>query len=349
MVWIEVHQTLPSHRKLKKLKRLLKIKTAQAVGHMVMLWLWAIDNAPDGNLSQLDPEDIAEACEWTKDAGDFVQAIKEAGFIDDDMRLHDWDDYTGLLMSRRQSKREKDRDRQRRYREKQKCNASRHDESGSNICVTNGNVTRDKNVSHATNRTVQYSTVQNSTVPNHTEPCSNIPATAAGDQPDKAADGAMPGSKPQNAFSYYQDKIGWNMSREAMDMIPNYVRLMGDDVVIAAIDEAIDNGAGKWGYIKQILQSWTAAKVHDLDSLARYRQEWNSRKSKSQQYTGYRQQHLPAARSESEEREELRRYSEDSERLLAAMGGRDEIRRDFQAYVEQARRRKQSDEEGSQQ
>ena len=37
MAWIELHQNLPAHRKVKKLKRLLKIKTPQAVGHLAML------------------------------------------------------------------------------------------------------------------------------------------------------------------------------------------------------------------------------------------------------------------------------------------------------------------------
>ena len=57
MAWIELHQSLPTHRKLGKLKRLLKIKTPQAVGHLAMLWLWCIDNAPDGNLSGIDASD----------------------------------------------------------------------------------------------------------------------------------------------------------------------------------------------------------------------------------------------------------------------------------------------------
>ena len=52
MAWIELHQTLPSNRKTMRLKRLLKIKTPQAVGHMCMLWLWAVDNAADGDLTR---------------------------------------------------------------------------------------------------------------------------------------------------------------------------------------------------------------------------------------------------------------------------------------------------------
>ena len=33
-MWIELHQSLPAHRKTMKLKRLLKISQAQAVGQI---------------------------------------------------------------------------------------------------------------------------------------------------------------------------------------------------------------------------------------------------------------------------------------------------------------------------
>ena len=118
MAWIELHQTLPTHRKIMKLRRILKIKTPQAVGHVAMLWLWSIDNAPDGDLSKVDVEDIAEACEWSRNAATFVDAMKEAGLIDADMKLHDWDEYTGGLMEKREDRRKKDRERQARYRAK---------------------------------------------------------------------------------------------------------------------------------------------------------------------------------------------------------------------------------------
>ena len=101
MAWIELPQTLPTHRKIMKLRRILKIKTPQAVGHVAMLWLWSIDNAPDGDLSKVDVEDIAAACEWSKSAETFVAAMKEAGLMDPDMKLHDWDEYTGGLMEKR--------------------------------------------------------------------------------------------------------------------------------------------------------------------------------------------------------------------------------------------------------
>jgi len=158
MAWIELHQTLPTHRKIKKFKRLLNIKTPQAVGHIVMLWLWSIDNAPDGDLSQVDVEDIAEVCDWPKKstAVEFVLALQEAGLIDPDMRLHDWDQYAGRLISRRADQQVKDRDRQARYRAEkaQAANADTDtDNSGSdrsapcdtdeNPAVSQPSVTRD--------------------------------------------------------------------------------------------------------------------------------------------------------------------------------------------------------------
>ena len=48
LAWIELHQTLPQSGKLMRLKRELRIRTPQAVGHLCLLWLWALDNAPDG-------------------------------------------------------------------------------------------------------------------------------------------------------------------------------------------------------------------------------------------------------------------------------------------------------------
>lgn len=97
MAWIELHQTLPTNRKTMRFKRLLKIKTPQAVGHMCMLWLWAIDNAPDGDLSPFGADEIAEAGGYTgKDPHAFVDALVGAGFVDDDgtsLMIHEWYDY----------------------------------------------------------------------------------------------------------------------------------------------------------------------------------------------------------------------------------------------------------------
>ena len=107
MAWIELHQTLPNHIKLMKLKRLLKINAAQAIGHLCMLWLWALDNAPDGSLSAVDNITIAEVCGWNKSADAFVNALIETRFLECDRSLHDWEDYGGRLQERRAADRER--------------------------------------------------------------------------------------------------------------------------------------------------------------------------------------------------------------------------------------------------
>lgn len=119
MAWIELHQTLPSHRKTLRLRRLLQIRTPQAVGHLCMLWLWALDNAPDGDLTGFGADELAEVAGWTgRDPGRFVRALAEAGFLDAGpegaLVLHDWSDYAGRLMEQREQARlRKQRQRQR--------------------------------------------------------------------------------------------------------------------------------------------------------------------------------------------------------------------------------------------
>lgn len=91
-------------------------------------------------------------------------------------------------------------------------------------------------------------------------------------EPAAAASGKV------NAFAYYQDKIGWNMSREASSLLFEYIKSMGDEVVIAAVDEALDANAPRWSYVKTVLQNWSAAKVHNMDSLNRHREQFRAGK-----------------------------------------------------------------------
>ena len=64
MAWIEVHQELPGHWKTLRLARALQIDEMQAMGHMVALWLWALNSRADGDLSRFEPIDIACGAHW---------------------------------------------------------------------------------------------------------------------------------------------------------------------------------------------------------------------------------------------------------------------------------------------
>lgn len=102
LAWIEVHQGIFRHRKTLKLASLLDIPRMSAAGHMISLWHWAIDNAPDGDLSHLDDAMIALGADWPESTAPFfVQAIKQAAFVDQDGMIHDWMNYAGKLVERR--------------------------------------------------------------------------------------------------------------------------------------------------------------------------------------------------------------------------------------------------------
>ena len=104
MAWIELHQSLPQHRKLLALRDALGLRTPAALGHMCLLWLWALDNAPDGDLSALPARQLAEICQFSeRRAGDLAVALRTSGFVDADWRLHDWGDYTGRLIDQRRA------------------------------------------------------------------------------------------------------------------------------------------------------------------------------------------------------------------------------------------------------
>lgn len=108
MAWIEFHQTMPRGKKTLKLAELLKISRREAIGLMCDLWTWALDNADkDGTLSAITPVQIADALGFgAKQAKRLVDALCEARYMDfdgDNYILHNWYDYAGKLLDRREA------------------------------------------------------------------------------------------------------------------------------------------------------------------------------------------------------------------------------------------------------
>lgn len=147
MAWIESYQELKDHPKTKRFARALGITIPQAVGHLHCLWWWALDYAPDGELSDYDALDIAEAAMWDGDPEAFLEALvncgpgKASGFIDRDngsLWLHDWDDY-----GNQHKKRQADARRKRKSREER---AKQNESQDSHVTVTghSENVTGDR-------------------------------------------------------------------------------------------------------------------------------------------------------------------------------------------------------------
>jgi hypothetical protein len=111
MVYIESHCELRDHPKTKRLRRQLGCSLPTVIGHLNCLWWWALDYAPNGDLTRFDAADIAEAAEWDGDPDEFIRALLEcglgsgAGFLEhtpsDKLLIHDWHQYGGKLVIKR--------------------------------------------------------------------------------------------------------------------------------------------------------------------------------------------------------------------------------------------------------
>lgn len=131
MAWIKSQQALREHPKLKRLARRLEVSVPAALGHLHMLWWWALDYAQDGDLTPFDPLDIADAAGWEGDPEAFIEAmvscgIRGAGFLerteDGDLLIHDWNEHCGDEFERRN----KEAERLRAYREKKKKTSTKN-------------------------------------------------------------------------------------------------------------------------------------------------------------------------------------------------------------------------------
>lgn len=110
MDWIESHKAIMYHRKTGRLMRALSISRLEAVGMVHGLWWWCVDNAQDGDLNDVDPQDVADWCCWPGDAGDMVDALRQSGWITGDGHINDWDDFAGKLIDRQVAERKRKRD-----------------------------------------------------------------------------------------------------------------------------------------------------------------------------------------------------------------------------------------------
>lgn len=143
--WIQVYSNLPQHPKTTKLADELGLTSTAlnpnvlAVGLVVSLWTWAIQNAYNGDLSGCSQRAIAEACLWKKKPETLVKALQKAGFLDADMKLHDWEEYACLLVEQEENRRAKTRDRVKRYREKKAADGNAPCNAPCNVTETPSN------------------------------------------------------------------------------------------------------------------------------------------------------------------------------------------------------------------
>jgi len=99
MAYLEIHQSLPTHKKTIRAATRLKVARPLVMGYMLGLWSWGLDNADaDGLIEDAYPEEIAAAAGVPeKKAQAFVDTLVEVHFLDrdgDKLRFHNWKRYT---------------------------------------------------------------------------------------------------------------------------------------------------------------------------------------------------------------------------------------------------------------
>lgn len=158
MAWIESHQELKNHPKVRRLARALRVSVPTVIGHLHCFWWWCVDYAEDGDLTAFGDEDLSDAAMWEGDPQAFVSAMEAARWLDrspdgERLTVHDWQDWAGRLIGMR----EKAKERVRKWRTEHKTE-------------TNANVTHNKSVTNA-----QRTTQHDMTKPNITKPSPPLP------------------------------------------------------------------------------------------------------------------------------------------------------------------------------
>ncbi len=139
MAWMASQQELREHPMVARLARKLNITKAQAIGHLHMLWWWCLDFAPEGDLTDFEEGEIADAADWydaynpqsevgATGASTFVQALLDCRWltkVEGRLLVANWHERAGALMAYRE--------RQRRYRNRLREDRTRE---GSDVAVS---------------------------------------------------------------------------------------------------------------------------------------------------------------------------------------------------------------------
>lgn len=134
MAWVSVHDGV-NGPKLRKLAKAAGVSKAEALGILVTLWLWGLNNADcTGAIQDADAGTIAAAIPADMlssdiDRGRLVGTLISTGWIDDvegTLFLHDWDEwqeqwYKFLDRKAYDAKRKRDKRREERDQRLQDC------------------------------------------------------------------------------------------------------------------------------------------------------------------------------------------------------------------------------------
>lgn len=215
MAWLEIHQTLPGHIKVKRAARMLGISRAQVIGHLVMLWTWALDQASDGELSSFAPAEIADEAGWDGDPDSLLGALVESrgasgyGFLERDdrgTRIHDWTDYAGRLIERRRANAE-------RMRQTRAGDTAGHVRDTCNA--------QEQRVRQKCEATVPYRTLPDRTQPDRTQPSLPLDGVVSnGRSNGRKKTRATHVARDANASQVREDQVFFSVLSESLGWTP---------------------------------------------------------------------------------------------------------------------------------
>ena len=111
MAWIKSDESLSQHPKVDLLAETLSITNVEVIGHLHYLWWWALSYSQNGDLTRYENR-IGKAANFTGDNEFFVQSLVDCGWLDKrgkTIKIHDWSDYHGALMEKREKATERKR------------------------------------------------------------------------------------------------------------------------------------------------------------------------------------------------------------------------------------------------
>lgn len=104
MTYAQVKFEIFGHIKTRKTSKALGIKPVYLVGHLAALWAWATESAPDGDLWQCEPADIAAAAQWEGNPDRFCDQLAANSWLISSpteptrWAINDWFKHTGKFL-----------------------------------------------------------------------------------------------------------------------------------------------------------------------------------------------------------------------------------------------------------
>jgi DnaD/phage-associated family protein len=274
MAWIELHQTIWTHRKTLLLAAELGIPEIYAAAHMIHLWCWALDNAPKGDLSGLPARIISFGAGWSGDPEAFVSAAVRAGFLDatDDggLKIHDWDDYAGRLMEIQARKRETARERQRRFRERRKQQEPKPAHPG-NAFVTRESRVSNALVTHRPDRTIPDRTIKIKVDPSSVRLPYKDTGTYSTQHLPKEENARAHAPSPD--FSRLEEELNRKLTPLETASLQEATEGMAPELLAEAVRRARQRGRLRIPYVLRILRDWQAAGCRTPEDAARFENE----------------------------------------------------------------------------